>query len=51
MNSKERTLGTRASIFKKTDKIIPELDQATNSKQQEKTTAKQQRIKILCRHR
>jgi len=25
--SKERTLGTRASIFKKTDKVIPELEQ------------------------
>lgn len=45
MNSKERTLGTRASIFRKTDKIIPELDQTINTKHQEKTTAKQQRIK------
>ena len=46
MDSKERTLGTRASIFRKTDKVIPELEQPTEeTKQPQGQTPKQSRIK------
>ena len=46
MESKERTLGSRASIFKKTDKGIPELErQAEEVKQHGRQAVKQQRIK------
>lgn len=44
--SKERTLGTRATIFKKTDKVIPELEQATEEiPQPEAGPPKPRRIK------
>ena len=46
MDSKERTLGTRASIFRKTDKVIPELEQpAEEVKRPQQRPAKQRRIK------
>ena len=46
MNSKERTLGTRATIFRRTDKGIPELEQSTEEgRHPEKQTARRQRIK------
>ena len=46
MDSKERTLGTRASIFRKTDKSIPELEQpAEEVKRPEQRPLKQRRIK------
>ncbi len=46
MDSKERTLGTRASIFRKTDKAIPELEQqAEEAKPPRQQPKKQQRIK------
>ncbi|UCC60170.1 MAG: hypothetical protein JSV02_10685 [Dehalococcoidia bacterium] len=46
MESKERTLGSRASIFKKTDRVIPELEQqAEDVKRPANKAAKQQRIK------
>ncbi len=46
MESKERTLGTRASIFRKTDRNIPELEQpAEPVKHSGRPTSKQQRIK------
>lgn len=46
MDSKERTLGTRGSIFRKTDKVIPELDQpAEEVKHPEQRPSKQRRIK------
>jgi len=42
MDSKERTLGTRGSIFRKTDKVIPELDQpAEEVKRPEQRASKQ----------
>ena len=46
MDSKERTLGTRATIFRKTDKGIPELDQpAKEVKRPKQRPSKQRRIK------
>jgi hypothetical protein len=46
MESKERTLGSRASIFKKTDRAIPELEQqAEDVKHPAYKAVKQQRIK------
>ena len=46
MDSKERTLGTRASIFRKTDKGIPEIEQPGEEvKRPERQTSKQHRIK------
>ena len=46
MDSKERTLGNRASIFRKTDRSIPELEQTLGAvKQTEKQNSKQTRIK------
>jgi hypothetical protein len=46
MESKERTLGTRGSIFRKTDKGIPELEQpAEEVKRPEQGISKQSRIK------
>ena len=46
MDSKERTLGTRASIFRKTDKGIPELEQPSEeTPQPQGQTSKQHRIK------
>lgn len=46
MDSKERTLGTRGTIFRKTDKGIPELDQpAEEVKRPEQRPSKQRRIK------
>lgn len=46
MESKERTLGTRGSIFRKTDKGIPELEQSAEEvKRPEQRTSKQNRIK------
>ncbi len=46
MESKEKTLGTRATIFRRTDKEIPELGQsADGTKVTEKQTAKRSRIK------
>ncbi len=46
MESKERTLGTRGSIFRKTDKGIPELEQpAEEMKRREQGTSKHNRIK------
>ena len=46
MDSKERTLGTRATIFKKTDRGIPELDQpAKEVKRPEQRPSKRRRIK------
>ena len=46
MDSKERTLGTRASIFRKTDMSIPELEQpAGQAKRPGRPTSKQNRIK------
>ncbi len=46
MESKERTLGTRGSIFRKTDKGIPELEQsAEEGKRPEQRISKQNRIK------
>ena len=46
MESNERTLGTRASIFRKTDQVIPELEQAAEDiKRPEAQSAKPLRIK------
>jgi hypothetical protein len=46
MESKEKTLGTRATIFRKTDKGIPELEQtAEEGRPPERRTRKQHRIK------
>jgi len=46
MDSKERTLGTRGTIFRKTDKVIPELDQPAERVQRpEQRPSKQRRIK------
>jgi hypothetical protein len=46
MDSKERTLGTRASIFRRTDRAIPELEQqAEEIKPPRGQPSKQQRIK------
>jgi len=46
MDSKERTLGTRATIFKKTDRGIPELDQpAKEVKRPKQRPSKRRRIK------
>lgn len=46
MESKERTLGTRGSIFRKTDKGIPELEQSAEEvKRPEQRISKQNRIK------
>jgi hypothetical protein len=46
MDSKERTLGTRGTIFRKTDKVIPELDQPVERVQRpEQRPSKQRRIK------
>ena len=46
MESKERTLGTRATIFRKTDKGIPELERpAEETGQTFQQTARQPRIK------
>ena len=46
MESKERTLGSRASIFRKTDRNIPELEQpAEPVRHPGRPTSKQQRIK------
>ena len=46
MESKEKTLGSRASIFKKTDRGIPELEQqAGEVKHPSRQAVKQQRIK------
>ena len=46
MDTKERTLGTRGSIFRKTDKGIPELEQSAEEvKRPEQRTSKQNRIK------
>jgi len=46
MESKERTLGTRATIFRRTDKEIPELGQSFEKIQAaEKQPAKRARIK------
>ena len=46
MESKERTLGTRATIFRKTDKSIPELEQpAPEARSPEGQGAKRPRIK------
>ncbi|MBE0480103.1 MAG: hypothetical protein IBX68_03905 [Dehalococcoidia bacterium] len=51
MDSKERTLGMRGSIFRKTDRVIPELGQPVEAVQQiepaaaEPKPAKPQRIK------
>ncbi|HEY48924.1 MAG TPA: hypothetical protein G4O13_02645 [Dehalococcoidia bacterium] len=45
MDSKERTLGTRASIFKKTDKAIPELEEPAEDVKRPPQQPKRQRIK------
>ena len=46
MESKEKTLGSRASIFKKTDRGIPEFEQQAEEVKRPATHAvKQQRIK------
>ena len=46
MESKEKTLGTRATIFRRTDKEIPELRQTANAvKAADMPTAKRSRIK------
>jgi hypothetical protein len=46
MDSKERTLGARPSIFRKTDRVIPELEQpAAEAERRESGPAKRQRIK------
>jgi len=46
MDTKERTLGTRGSIFRKTDKGIPELEQsAEEGERPEQRISKQNRIK------
>lgn len=46
MESKERTLGTRATIFRRTDKEIPELGQSIETlKVAEKNSVKRSRIK------
>ncbi len=45
-SSKERTLGTRANIFRKTDRVIPELDRHTEeAKRPGRPVSKQHRIK------
>jgi hypothetical protein len=41
----EKTLGNRPSIFRKTDKAIPELDEAETSKHPNSQTVKQPRVK------
>jgi hypothetical protein len=46
MEPKERTLGTRATIFRTTDKSIPELEQsAAEARSPERQGAKRSRIK------
>lgn len=46
MESKERTLGTRGTIFRKTDKSIPELEQPVpEARSPERQGAKRSRIK------
>lgn len=46
MDSKERTLGTRGSIFRKTDRVIPELEQPSGEvRLPEGQTSRQRRIK------
>ena len=45
MESKERTLGSRASIFKRTDRVIPELEQQAEKVNSPANKAVKQRIK------
>jgi hypothetical protein len=46
MDSRERTLGTRPSIFRKTDTVIPELDRAAAGPEHENSKgSKRHRIK------
>ena len=46
MDSRERTLGTRPSIFRKTDTVIPELDRAAAEPEHENSKgSKRHRIK------
>jgi hypothetical protein len=46
MDSRERTLGTRPSIFRKTDAVIPELDQPAAGQEHESSKGpKRHRIK------
>jgi hypothetical protein len=45
MDSKERTLGTRGSIFKKTDRVIPELEQHAEVRHTGRQASKRNRIK------
>ena len=46
MESKERTLGSRGTIFRKTDRVIPELDQPDGqTASPQRQTAKRSRIK------
>ena len=46
MESKERTLGSRGTIFRKTDRVIPELDQPDGqTSSPRRQTSKRSRIK------
>ena len=46
MESKERTLSTRGSIFRKTDRVIPEIEKSAEEvKRPEQRTSKPNRIK------